>query len=82
MCLHEEWDKYAVKTYQAWYRVNDVYDGDIRDLDLNLILSMTCFVLAFLVSYFHHGSFKKNSLGRKHGFEDEHQGNLFFTFLR
>ena len=32
-----EWDKYAVKTYQAWYGVDDVYDGDIRDLDLSLI---------------------------------------------
>ena len=78
-----EWDKYAVKTYQAWYGVDDVYDGDIRDLDLNLIPEHDVLCAGFPCQPFSlAGVSKKNSLGRKHGFEDEHQGNLFFSILK
>ena len=31
-----------------------------------------------LSAIFYRWCFEKNSLGRKHGFEDEKQGNLFF----
>ena len=72
-----------MKTYQAWYGVDDVYDGDIRDLDLSLIPQHDILCAGFPCQPFSlAGVSKKNSLGRKHGFEDEHQGNLFFTILK
>lgn len=79
-----EWDKYAVKTYRAWFGENDIYTGDIRELDAAtdipdhdvLCAGFPCqpFSLA--------GVSKKNSLGRVHGFEDLDQGNLFFSIMR
>ena len=43
--------------------------------------NMMCCVQAFHVSHFLAGVSKKNSLGRAHGFEDEEQGNLFFSIM-
>jgi len=75
-----EHDKFAVKTYNANHTVaggpigrrdiNDITPGSIADHDV-LLAGFPCqpFSLA--------GVSKKNSLGRKHGFEDEKQGNLF-----
>jgi DNA (cytosine-5)-methyltransferase 1 len=74
-----EWDKMAQRTYQANF--GEIPFGDItkeetkkwipKKFDL-LCGGFPCqpFSLAGVV--------KKNSLGRKHGFEDEKQGNLFF----
>ncbi len=74
-----EWDKYAQLTYRANY--GDIPFGDItkaetkkqipKDFDL-LCGGFPC--QPFSIA----GVTKKNSLGRKHGFEDEKQGNLFF----
>lgn len=72
-----EWDKYAKKTYEANYGetpygdIRKIHKAEIPDHDL-LCAGFPCqpFSLA--------GVSKKNSMGRKHGFEDETQGTLFF----
>lgn len=78
-----EWDKFSNKTYQTWFGDEDVHTGDIRELNVKaeipdhdvLCAGFPCqpFSLA--------GVSKKNSLGRRHGFEDETQGNLFFKIM-
>ena len=78
-----EWDKYAAKTYRSWFGDDELYTGDIRELDATeaipdhdvLCAGFPCqpFSLA--------GVSKKNSLGRTHGFDDAHQGNLFFSIM-
>ncbi len=72
-----EWDKFAKKTYevnfgeQPYGDIRDINKSDIPDHDV-LCAGFPCqpFSLA--------GVSKKKSLGRKHGFEDETQGTLFF----
>jgi len=85
-----EWDKFAQQTYEANFgekpfgdicqiagpeRSDDYIDENIPDHDV-LTGGFPCqpFSLA--------GVSKKNSLGRKHGFEDETQGTLFFDIAR
>ena len=74
-----EWDKYSQQTYKANF--GDIPFGDItKDETKNYIpkkFDLLCggfpcqpFSIA--------GVSKKNSLGRKHGFDDVKQGNLFF----
>lgn len=79
-----EWDKYAVRTYRAWYGEDNIHTGDIRELNAEtsipdhdvLCAGFPCqpFSLA--------GVSKKNSLGRVHGFDDADYGNLFFSIMR
>lgn len=77
-----EWDKYAAKTYQAWYGEDGIYTGDIRDLSPREIPDHDVLCAGFPCQPFSlAGVSKKNSLGRKHGFDDEQQGNLFFSIL-
>lgn len=82
-----EWDRFSQQTYARNFIDGEdhLMAGDIRpygkkpglipDFDV-LLAGFPCqpFSLA--------GVSKKNSLGRKHGFEDEHQGNLFFDIER
>jgi DNA (cytosine-5)-methyltransferase 1 len=78
-----EWDKYSVKTYREWYQDKHIYTDDIREIspaadipDHDILCAgFPCqpFSLA--------GVSKKKSLGRAHGFDDETQGNLFFTIM-
>lgn len=74
-----EWDKYANITYRAWYGDNDVNTEDIRTIDAkNIIPDHDILCAGFPCQPFSiAGVSKKKSLGRKHGFEDEEQGNLF-----
>jgi DNA (cytosine-5)-methyltransferase 1 len=78
-----EWDRWAQKTYLRNFPDGDdhVFAGDIRPYGEQpwripqhdvLLAGFPCqpFSLA--------GVSKKNSLGRAHGFDCEHQGNLFF----
>ena len=85
-----EWDKYAKQTYERNF--GEIPYGDIRDItgpeksdkeidetipDHHVLTAgFPCqpFSLA--------GVSKKNSLGRKHGFEDPTQGTLFFDLKR
>jgi DNA (cytosine-5)-methyltransferase 1 len=76
-----EWNKYSQKTYESNFGevpygdITKINEKDIPDHDV-LCAGFPCqpFSLA--------GVSKKNSLGRKHGFEDETQGTLFFDIAR
>lgn len=73
-----DWDKYAQITYETNFGerphgdIHTVATGDIPPFDI-LCAGFPC--QPFSIA----GVSKKNSLGRKHGFEDEKQGNLFFS---
>ncbi len=72
-----EWNKYAQKTYTANY--GEVPYGDIRAIPKEQIPAHDVLCAGFPCQPFSlAGVSKKNSLGRKHGFEDETQGTLFF----
>ena len=76
-----EWDKFSAQTYKAWTGCNVLTTTDIRDLDYGSIIPTHDILCAgfpcqpFSIA----GVSKKNSLGRKHGFQDVDQGNLFFA---
>lgn len=74
-----EWDKYAQQTYRANF--GDIPFGDITKKEVKNCIPKEFDLLCggfpcqpFSIA----GVTKKNALGRKHGFEDEKQGNLFF----
>jgi DNA (cytosine-5)-methyltransferase 1 len=74
-----EWDKMAQRTYYANF--GEIPFGDITKEETKEWIPAKFDVLCagfpcqpFSIA----GVSKKNSLGRKHGFEDEKQGNLFF----
>jgi DNA (cytosine-5)-methyltransferase 1 len=74
-----EWDKMAQRTYYANF--GEIPFGDITKDETKKWIPDSFDVLCggfpcqpFSIA----GVSKKNSLGRKHGFEDEKQGNLFF----
>lgn len=82
-----EWDRWSNETYSRNFPdgADHIMTGDIKPWSANpekipefdvLLAGFPCqpFSLA--------GVSKKNSLGRKHGFEDVHQGNLFFDIAR
>lgn len=72
-----EWNKYAKKTYAANY--GEMPYGDIRSIPKEQIPKHDVLCAGFPCQPFSlAGVSKKNSLGRKHGFEDETQGTLFF----
>jgi DNA (cytosine-5)-methyltransferase 1 len=74
-----EWDKMAQRTYYANF--GEIPFGDITKPETKEWIPNKFDILCggfpcqpFSIA----GVSKKNSLGRKHGFEDEKQGNLFF----
>jgi DNA (cytosine-5)-methyltransferase 1 len=73
-----DWDKFARQTYKANFGeephgdINQIAVADIPPHDI-LCGGFPC--QPFSIA----GVSKKNSLGKKHGFEDERQGNLFFS---
>jgi len=74
-----EWDRFAQRTYYANF--GEIPFGDITKPETKKWVPEKFDVLCggfpcqpFSIA----GVSKKNSLGRKHGFEDEKQGNLFF----
>lgn len=79
-CLFSsEYDKYAQTTYHANY--GEMPFGDITNPETKSHIPSSFDLLSagfpcqpFSIA----GVSKKNSLGRKHGFDDEKQGNLFF----
>lgn len=76
-----EWDKYAQETYFANFGIRPA--GDIQQISAADIPSFDILCGGFPCQPFSiAGVSKKNSLGRKHGFEDEKQGNLFFEIMR
>lgn len=81
-----EWDKYARLTYEKNFKdispklfIKDNFNSDIYDADINKIPDHNVLCGGFPCQPFSlAGVSKKNSLGRKHGFDDIKQGNLFF----
>jgi DNA (cytosine-5)-methyltransferase 1 len=79
-CIYaNEWDKFSRLTYETWFSGIEVDGRDIRTVDiLNDIPKHDVLAGGFPCQPFSlAGVSKKNSLGRKHGFQDELQGNLF-----
>lgn len=76
-----EWDKYSAQTYRAWTGSDKLNTDDIRALDYSTAIPKHDVLCGgfpcqpFSIA----GVSKKNSLGRKHGFQDAEQGNLFFA---
>ena len=76
-----DYDKFAQTTYEANFGEKPL--GDITkikedDIPLHDVLCAGFPCQPFSIA----GVSKKNSLGKKHGFEDEKQGNLFFDIIR
>ena len=72
-----EWDKFAKQTYEANFGEHPY--GDIRKIIKSEIPDHDVLCAGFPCQPFSlAGVSKKNSLGRKHGFEDKTQGTLFF----
>lgn len=72
-----EWDKYAQKTYQAWF--GELPEGDIREIKPADIPDHDVLAAGFPCQPFSiAGVSKKKSLGMQHGFKDVTQGTLFF----
>lgn len=81
-CVYSnEWNKFSRKTYEANF--HEVPDDDITQVDAKDIPDHDILVGGFPWQPFSiAGVSKKNSLGRKTGFEDETQGTLFFDVCR
>ncbi|HEY0012118.1 MAG TPA: DNA (cytosine-5-)-methyltransferase [Allosphingosinicella sp.] len=82
-----EWDRWSQQTYARNFADDDEHElvGDIRPYgaDPGRIPAFDVLLAGFPCQPFSlAGVSKKNSLGRKHGFDDEHQGNLFFDIER
>ncbi len=73
-----DWDKFSQITYQANF--GEKPHGDIHSVAVSEIPKYDILCGGFPCQPFSiAGVSKKLSLGRKHGFEDERQGNLFFS---
>ena len=83
-CLFtSEWDRFAQQTYQSNYTDNRPIAGDITEIPAEEIPQHDVLAAGFPCQPFSiAGVSKKNSLGRKHGFQDETQGTLFFDVLQ
>ncbi|MDP3070764.1 MAG: DNA (cytosine-5-)-methyltransferase [Opitutaceae bacterium] len=73
-----DWDKFSQQTYAANFGEKphgDIHAVAVADIPAHDILCGGFPCQPFSLA----GVSKKNSLGRKHGFDDEKQGNLFFS---
>ena len=76
-----DWDKFSRQTYEANF--GEIPHGDIYNVPNEVIPDHDILCAGFPCQPFSlAGVSKKNSLGRKHGFEDELQGNLFSQIVR
>jgi len=76
-----EWDRFSQQTYAANF--GEIPYGDIQKIKEDEIPKHDILCAGFPCQPFSlAGVSKKNSLGRKHGFEDETQGTLFFDIKR
>ena len=73
-----DWDKFSQETYAANF--GEKPHGDIHTVAVADIPNFDILCAGFPCQPFSiAGVSKKLSLGRKHGFQDEKQGNLFFS---
>lgn len=81
-CVYSnDYDKYSVITYKENF--GEIDSTDIHLVDEKNIPNFDLLCAGFPCQPFSiAGVSKKNSLGRKHGFEDKKQGNLFFEIVR
>lgn len=78
-----EWNKFSVQTYKANFPDDHDIQGDITGIDASDVPDHDVLLAGFPCQPFSlAGVVKKASLGRKHGFEDETQGTLFFDVAR
>ena len=78
-----EWDRFCQQTYRANFPQTHTLAGDIRAVQTDDIPDHDLLVAGFPCQPFSvAGVSKKNSLGRKHGFECNTQGTLFFEIER
>jgi DNA (cytosine-5)-methyltransferase 1 len=73
-----DWDRFSQLTYEANFGEKphgDIHSVAVADIPKHDILCGGFPCQPFSLA----GVSKKNSLGRKHGFDDEKQGNLFFS---
>jgi len=78
-----EYNKFSVQTYKANFPDKHEITGDIRVVDAVNIPDHDVLLAGFPCQPFSlAGVSKKKSMGRKHGFEDETQGTLFFDVAR
>jgi DNA (cytosine-5)-methyltransferase 1 len=76
-----DWDKHAQVTYAANF--GETPHGDIHDVAIADIPAFDILCAGFPCQPFSiAGVSKKISLGRKHGFQDVKQGNLFFELAK
>lgn len=76
-----DWDKFSQQTYATNF--GDIPYGDIRNISASEIPDFDILCAGFPCQPFSlAGISKKLSLGRKHGFDDEKQGNLFFEIAK
>lgn len=76
-----DWDKFSRLTYEANF--HELPQEDIRKVLVEDISPFDILCAGFPCQPFSlAGVSKKNSLGRKHGFDDEKQGNLFFSIAK
>jgi DNA (cytosine-5)-methyltransferase 1 len=77
-----EWDRFAQQTYRANFG-DEHLNGDIRQVDAADVPDHEVLLAGFPCQPFSiAGVSKKNALGRKHGFECNTQGTLFFDIER
>lgn len=81
-CLYSnDYNKFSCETYQANF--GEIHCDDLSKISAQDIPKFDLLCGGFPCQPFSiAGVSKKKSLGRKHGFEDEKQGNLFFELLR
>lgn len=76
-----DWDSQSRKTYEVNYSMTPF--GDIRQITDRHLPNYDILCAGFPCQPFSiAGVSKKKSLGKKHGFEDGAQGNLFFEIIR
>lgn len=77
-----EWDRFAQQTYRANFG-DEYLHGDITQVDTSEIPDHDVLLAGFPCQPFSiAGVSKKNALGRKHGFDCDTQGTLFFDIER